>query len=109
MRKPFSEKRIHSLRELKKIIEFLDLDEGVRVLGRIEGLRGGGFIFITTSHSATESSQRYCVNTAERIYDEEAKMHLPGGREEFLYFSDVEEVVKYIEKNADKPLRAWNY
>lgn len=108
MRRPVSEKRIYSLRELKRIIESLDLDEGVRVLGRIGGLRGGGFIFVTTSHSA-EPSQKYCVNTTERIYDKEAKTYLPGGREEFLYFSDVEEVTKYLEENAARPIKAWYY
>ena len=109
MRKPFSERRINSWRELKKIIESLELDEGVRVLGRIEGLRGGGFIFITILHSATKPSQRYYVNTAERIYNEETKLHLPGGREKFQDFSEAEEVLKYVEKNAAKPLRAWYY
>lgn len=109
MRKPYSDKSIHSLRELKKVIESLDLDDGVRVLGCIEDLRAGGFIFIATLHSPTRPSQKYCVNTAERIYDEEAKLFLPGGREEFLYFSEAEDVIKYIEKNAAKPIRAWYY
>lgn len=103
MQRPFSERRIRSLRELRKVVDSLDLDEGVRVLGRFEELRGGGFIFIN------KSSNLYCVNTAERIYSEEMGTHVPGGREEFLYFKTAEETIRYVEKNAAKPLEAWSY
>ena len=47
MKKKYPERRISSFKELKMIINALDLDDGVRVLGNISGLNGGGFIFIS--------------------------------------------------------------
>ncbi len=102
-----SEKQVRNLRELKRLIKALDLDEGIRVVGDFRALRGGGFIFISTVH--TPASESYCVNISERIYDDEAKAYLPGGREEFRYFADDDEVFLFVERNAVKPLQAWSY
>ena len=99
----FSERRIKSLRDLKRIINSLDLDEGVRVLGCFTDLRGGGFIFIN------KASKDYCVNTVERIYDNVSRDYVPGGKEIFFYYQTGEEVIKYIKKNASKPIKAWIY
>lgn len=101
------EKPVQSMRELKRLIKALDLDEGIRVIGSFKSLRGGGFIFISTVH--TSSPENYCINISERIYDEGAKTDLPGGKEEFHYFSDAEEVFRFVERNAAKPLQAWSY
>ncbi len=109
MRKKYPERQIKSISELTKVIDSLDLDEGVRLLGYKEDFQGGGFIFISTVHSLMKSNQKYCINTAERILNEESGLYLPGGKEEFRYTSDIEEVMKYIDKNASKPLQAWYY
>jgi hypothetical protein len=102
-----SERQIQSVNELKRLIKALDLDEGIRVVGNFKALRGGGFIFISTVHSSAPES--YCANISERIYDKGAKMYLPGGKEEFRYFSDADEVFRFVEANAVKPLQAWSY
>ena len=109
MRKKYPERQIKSISELTKVIDSLDLDDGVRLLGYKEDFQGGGFIFISTVHSLMKSNQKYCINTAERILNEESGLYLPGGKEEFRYTSDIEEVMKYIDKNASKPLQAWYY
>ena len=109
MRKKFQERQIKSIVELTKIIGAMELDDGVRLLGCNKDLQGGGFIFISTVHSLMKSNQKYCINTAERILNEESGLYLPGGKEEFRYTSDIEEVMKYIDKNASKPLQAWYY
>ena len=109
MRKKYLERQIKNIEELTKVIDSLDLDEGVRLLGYKEDFQGGGFIFISTVHSLMKSNQKYCINTAERILNEESGLYLPGGKEEFLYAPNAGEVMKYIEKNASKPLRAWCY
>jgi|TARA_B100001971_G_scaffold205387_1_gene222785 hypothetical protein len=109
VRKKYPERQIKSISELTKVIDSLDLDEGVRLLGYKEDFQGGGFIFISTVHSLMKSNQKYCINTAERILNEESGLYLPGGKEEFRYTSDIEEVMKYIDKNASKPLQAWYY
>lgn len=101
------EKPVQSISELKRLIKALDLDEGIRVVGSFKALRGGGFIFISTVH--TSSPENYCINISERIYDEGAKTYLPGGKEEFHYFSDADEVFRFVERNAAKPLQAWSY
>jgi hypothetical protein len=107
VRRPILEKPIHTFAELIQIIEALDLDEGIRILGCFKNLRGGGFIFVTTVHTASEL--KYCVNVAERIYNNESGIYLPGGKETFLYFSDSEETYGYVERHAARPLQAWCY
>ncbi len=109
MKKKYPERRISSFKELKMIINALDLDDGVRVLGNITGLNGGGFIFISTVESISKMTKKYCVNTVDRVFNKEANMFIPEGKEVFLYFVDSEEVIKYIEKNATKPLKSWYY
>ena len=109
VRKKFPERQIKSIVELTKIIDSMELDDGVRLLGCNKDLQGGGFIFISIVHSLTKSNQKYCINTTERIFNEESGIYLPGGEEKFLYASDVEKVMKHIEKNALKPLEAWCY
>jgi len=109
VQKKYSERKIANFIELNSIINSLDLDDGIRVQGCIRDRPGGGFIFISTVNSATNLTQKYCVNTSDRIFNKKANMYLPGGKEEFLYYSEVEEVIKYIKKNAAKPLKAWYY
>lgn len=109
VQKKYPERKILSFIELNKIINALDLDDGVRVLGNIQDFRGGGFIFISTVESITKINQKYCVNTVERIFNEKANMYLPGGKEDFLYFIESRDVMKFIEINAKKPLKAWYY
>ncbi len=109
MRKKYPERKIKSIEELAKVISSLDLDDGVRLLGFKEDFQGVGFIYISTVHSLLKSNQKYCINTTERIFNEESGIYLPGGKEEFRYASDAKEVMKFIKKNALKPLRAWYY
>lgn len=109
VQKKYPERQISNFIELNKIISVLDLDDGVRVLGNIPDLRGGGFIFISTVESITKINQKYCANIVERVFNEKANMYLPGEKEDFLYFKESKDVMKYIEINAIKPLRAWYY
>ena len=109
MRKKYLERQIKNIEELTKVIDSLDLDEGVRLLGFKKDSEDGGFIFISTVHSLIKSNQKYCINITDRIFNDESGIYLPGGKEEFLYAPNVEEVMKYIEKNALKPLKAWCY
>ena len=109
MRKKYPERQIKSISELTKVIDSLDLDEGVRLLGFKKDSEGDSFIFISTVHSLIKSNQKYCINTTDRIFNDELGIYLPGGKEEFLYAPNAGEVMKYIEKNASKPLRAWCY
>ncbi len=109
MRKPLLERRIRSLGDLQNTIESLNFDEGVRVLGRIERLRGGGLMFITTVHSDNKITQKYCVNITELIYNKQAKLHVPGEIQEFLYFPNINDIMEYLKKNAARPIRGWYY
>lgn len=103
MENQLSEKEIQNSNELKEILTSLDLDEGVRILGKINNYRGGGFIFIN------KISSKYCINTTERIYDSKKKSYFPSGKEDFLYFNEVDKVLDFINSNAQKPVRAWYY
>jgi hypothetical protein len=105
---PNLEKPIANFKDLRKILTSLELDEGVRILGNIQRLRGGGFIFVSIIHTA-KTSHKYCVNLSERIYDKKAKLDLPDGKEEFLYFLSIEDLMEFIKENTTVPLRAWIY
>ena len=109
MRKKYLEKQIKNIEELTKVIDSLDLDEGVRLLGFKKDSEDVGFIFISAVHSLIKSNQKYCINTTDRVFNDKTDIYLPGGKEEFFYAPNVEEVMKYIKKNALKPLKAWHY
>jgi len=99
----YRERCIRTFKDLKVTVEALDPDEGVRILGSSKDLRGGGFIFIA------KKSNRYCVNITERIVDERLGEYIPGGREEWLYLQNAEDVMNIVKDKAARPLKAWVY
>lgn len=99
----YSEIRLTSFLELSRAITTLDPDEGIRVEGGLSEFENGGFIFVT------KSSKKYCVNVCDRVLDKDSNLYVPGGHDEWHYFSKVEKVQKVLRRMARKPLRAWFY
>ena len=97
----YRERRIRRPGELKRVLEGLDPDEGVRIIGSLSGK--DVFIFIT------RSSNEYCVNLCDQVYDKDLEAIVPGGREEWLHASTPDEVWDLIASRIKKPLEAWIY
>ena len=99
----YREKKIRSVKELNRTIEGLEPDEGLRIIGSLQGFSKGGFVFIT------KPSERYCVNICERVFDRSLKAIVPGGKEEWFYASTSADVWSLIETRIKRPLEAWLY
>jgi hypothetical protein len=84
------------------VIEGLDPDEGIRILGSLDGSEKG-FIFVT------KPSGLYIINICEKVYDEALHAMVPGGKEDWSYIATPNNVWKVIETKIKKPLEAWLY
>jgi len=99
----YREKKIRSLKELRRALEGLELDQGVRIICRLGDDSKEGFLFLT------KPSERYCINICSRLYDENLKSYVPGGEEEWIYCESVDEVWKRVKAYVQSPLQAWIY
>ncbi len=91
------DKRIGSFKELFEVISKLEIDEGVRVLGKV-GVKKC-YIFVT------KSSNGYTVAVFE-VKDASRKL----GKQLIIEDSMTYDKVKmFIERNCDAPLRAYRY
>lgn len=99
----YSERKITQLRELKTLIWGMDLDEGIRFVSDVPGYEKGVFIFVT------KTDDRFCVNIKERLFDENSKQYVPGGREQWKYFEKAEAAWNYISKFLKSPIEAYYY
>ncbi len=99
----YREHRVRSVKELRNLIDGLDLDEGIRIVGDLNGFLHGGFIFIVKSRG------RYCVNFCDRLLDKKLGGYVPGGREEFHYAALPEEVWAIVKDKFASPLKAVTY
>ena len=99
--KAYTEKRIRTVKELRKLMQSLSPDEGIRVNSAIDNSKQFTFI--------AKSGGRYTINTAEKIYNKNLRVYLPGGTETWFYTSDIEEALAKVLKEAERPLRAYLY
>jgi len=99
----YKEREISSLVELRKYMEALDEDEGIRAWGDARGFKEGGFIFITRSKG------QYCVNICDRVWDDEKKTFMVGGSDVWYYFDDFTHAWKFVKSLVRCPLKAWLY
>ncbi|MBI4258692.1 MAG: hypothetical protein HY619_07035 [Thaumarchaeota archaeon] len=99
----YREQKVRSIGELKKLIDALELDEGIRLQGKSKDFKDGGFIFITKSRG------KYCVNFCDKVKDKALRAYVPGGREEFHYLSRAEEVWSLVNGKFATPLKAAIY
>jgi hypothetical protein len=74
-----------SKNQLEKLLQTLDLDEGVRIEN------GSSIIFIN------RSAKRYCVNISIQ------------GNEEFIYHNTVREVLDFLNGKIDQASKIFSY
>ena len=99
----YKEHRIRTFKELKEYIMALDEDEGIRIIGRVNGFLKGGFIFVGIY------MERYCVRICDRIWNDERKAYTVGQRDRYHYFHNLEDLMFFLEKSVERPLIAWFY
>ncbi len=99
--KPYLEKLIRSVGELRKILQSLDPDEGIRVNSVND--RSKCFTFVA------RKGDRYTVNRTQKVYDRSLRAYIPGGEETWFHTSDIEEALAKIMQDAERPLRAYSY
>jgi hypothetical protein len=101
--KPYSERKITQMKELKLLFWGLDLDEGIRVVADVPGYENGVFVF------ATRCGDKFCVSIRERIFDKEANDYYPGGREQWKYFEKADSAWQFFLKYVKQPVQAYYY
>jgi len=99
----YREKALRSFKELKAELARLDPDAGIRIKGALKEFREGGFIFIS------RSPEGFTVNICDAIRDEKTGLLLARGRERWLKFKSLDEVMELIIKAAQRPLRDYLY
>ena len=96
--KRFTESRIRTKDELKRFLQTMDRDEGVRIKGNVQGFKEGGLIFVTPS------GEGYFINLTEHKKNRHTKV-----TEKWKFADDVKEVMEFVEANRSKPLESWSY
>ena len=99
----YREHHIRSFKELEDYIFALDEDEGIRIFGKVKGFAKGSFIFVGIYLG------KYCVRICDRIWNQKSKSYLVGKKNKFFYFSEINELLTFLETNIEKPLKAWLY
>ena len=99
----YQENEIDNLEDLRKFMEALDEDEGIRVLGNAEGFANGGFIFVSRFRD------KFCLNICDRVWDEKTKTYAVGERDVWLYFDDADSAWNHLKSLIAQPVKAWLY
>jgi len=99
----YHEDEINNLEDLRRLVEALDEDEGIRVVGNVEGFANGGFIFVSRFR------EKFCLNICDRVWDEKTETYTVGGRDVWLYFDDVDAAWNRLKSLIAYPLKAWFY
>jgi len=99
----YREKALKSFKEVREALRNLDFDAGIRIKGSLSEFSEGGFIFLS------RSTEGFTVNLCDAVRDEKTGLLLAGGKEKWLKFKDLDEVMKFILKAAQRPLKAYLY
>lgn len=99
----YNERRIRNFRLLRRLVQALDEDEGVRVEGTLPDLANGGYIFVGFYRGS------YCVNLCDRILDKRTRRYTAGGNDRWFYFDEFASLWKFLRSIVRRPLRAWLY
>ena len=99
----YRERRIVNLALLKRFMQALDEDEGIRMEGNVPDLANGGYIFVGFYRGS------YCVNLCDRVRDKQSQKYTVGSNDRWFYFDEPSGLWKFLRPLIRKPLRAWLY
>ena len=88
---------------MKRLVNALDEDEGIRIEGGLQDFTSGGYIFVGFYRG------RYCVNLCDRIRDRSTKRYTAGSNDKWFYFEDFRGLWGFLRPLIRKPLKAWLY
>ncbi|MEM4311112.1 MAG: hypothetical protein QXX95_01840 [Nitrososphaerales archaeon] len=93
----YSENRIKDWKELRRALEALELDEGIRIDLKNE------FIFIN------KLKNEYPLCISEKVYDKALKKYIPTEDKEWHSFKSLEELLSFLKERVKEPIEAWLY
>lgn len=99
----YREKALRSFKEIKAALAHLDADAGIRVRGSLSEFSEGGFIFLG------RSTEGFTVNVCDAVRDLKTGLLVAGKREKWLRLKDLDEVMEFVLKAAQRPLKAYLY
>ncbi len=102
-RSNYSERRIKDRALLKRLMQALDEDEGIRIEGMLPDFSNGGYIFVGFYRGS------YCVNLCDRIRKKRSKDYTVGSNDRWLYFDEFEGLWRFLRPLIRGPLKAWLY
>jgi hypothetical protein len=102
-RQIYRERRLESAALLKKHMQALDEDEGIRIEGNLPDLANGGYIFVGFYRGS------YCVNLCDRVRDRQSGAYTVGANDRWFYFEKLPDLWKFLQPLIRKPLKAWLY
>lgn len=94
---------IHDVRSLRKRMQDLEEDEGLRVVGKMRGFAGGGFLFMGFHQG------KFRVNVCDRILDRKKRTYSAGRGGEWHEFDSFEEAWDFVRPIIRRPVQAWVY
>lgn len=102
-RSVYRERRLDNVALLKRHMQGLDEDEGIRIEGRLPDLANGGYIFVGFYRGS------YCVNLCDRLRDKRSGSYTVGGNDRWFYFDEFPNLWRFLHPLIRKPLKAWLY
>jgi len=81
----------------------LEEDEGLRIVGRAKGIKGGGFLFVGVHQG------KYRVNVCDRIKDRKKRGYSAGKGGMYHQFDSFVEVWSFVRPMIRRPVQAWVY
>jgi len=97
------EDSIRDMRSLRRWVRDLEQDEGLRVVGRVQGFAGGGFLFVGFHQG------KYRVNICDRIWNEKERVYRASKGGQWHEFSSFEKAWSFVMPLVRRPIQAWVY
>jgi len=94
---------IRDMQSLRRWMRDLEEDEGLRIVGRVQGIMGGGFLFVGVHQG------KYRVSVCDRIRDRKRRAYSAGKGEVWHQFDSFVEAWSFVRPMVRRPVQAWVY
>jgi len=94
---------IRDMRSLRRWMQDLEEDEGLRIVGNVQRFTGGGFLFVGIRQG------KYRVNICDRIHDRKERAYKASKEGEWREFDSFEEAWSFVRPLVGRPIQAWIY